>query len=47
MEINMVFIIPVEFHAPTEDVVELTLGVERALFMKLDNPRADMKPLFI
>jgi hypothetical protein len=47
MDINMVFTIPVEFHAPTEDVVELTLGVERAMFEKLENPGAHMKPLFI
>jgi hypothetical protein len=27
MDINMVFMIPVEFRAPTEDVTELALGV--------------------
>jgi hypothetical protein len=47
MDINMVFTIPVEFHAPTEDVVELALGAERAVFEKLENPGAHMKPLFI
>jgi hypothetical protein len=47
MEINMVFTIPAEFHAPIEDVAELTLGAERAMFKKLDNPGAHMKPLFI
>jgi hypothetical protein len=47
MEINMVFIIPAEFHAPIEDMTELTLGAERAVFEKLDNPGAHMKPLFI
>jgi hypothetical protein len=38
MEINMVFIIPAEFHAPIEDVAELTLGVERVVFEKPNNP---------
>jgi hypothetical protein len=47
MEINMVFTIPAEFCAPTENVVELTLGAERAIFEKPDNPGAHMKPLFI
>jgi hypothetical protein len=36
MDINMVFTIPAEFHAPTEDVFE-----------KPENPGAHMKPLFI
>jgi hypothetical protein len=36
MEINMVFTIPVGFRAPTEDVAELTLGAEHAVFEKLD-----------
>jgi hypothetical protein len=47
MDINMVFMIPVEFHAPVEDVVELTLGVERVVSEKPKNPGAHMKPLFI
>jgi hypothetical protein len=38
MEINMVFTMPAEFHAPIEDVAELTLGAERAMFEKPDNP---------
>jgi hypothetical protein len=38
MEINMVFTTPVEFRVPTEDVVELTLGAERVMFEKPDNP---------
>jgi hypothetical protein len=36
MKINMVFTILVGFRAPTEDVAELTLGAERAVFEKLD-----------
>jgi hypothetical protein len=47
MEINMVFTIPVELCAPTKDMAELTLGAERAVFEKPDNPGAHMKPLFI
>jgi hypothetical protein len=47
MEINMVFTIPVEFCAPTENVVEFMLGGERAIFEKPYNPGAHMKPLFI
>jgi hypothetical protein len=47
MEINMVFTIPAEFRAPIEDVAELTLGAERVVFEKPDNPGAHMKPLFI
>jgi hypothetical protein len=47
MEINMVFTIPTKFHEPIEDVTELMLGAEHAMFKKLDNPGAHMKPLFI
>jgi hypothetical protein len=47
MDVNMVFTILVEFRAPTEDVVELVLGVERAMFKRLENPGVHMKPLFI
>jgi hypothetical protein len=43
----MVFMIPAEFHAPTEDVTELVLGVERAVFEKPEYPGAHIKPLFI
>jgi hypothetical protein len=47
MDINMVFMIPREFRAPTEDITELPLGTERAVFEKLRNSGAHMKPLFI
>jgi hypothetical protein len=47
MDINMVFMIPVEFFAPTEDVVELALGAEYAVFKKPESPGVHMKPLFI
>jgi hypothetical protein len=47
MDINMVFKILAEFCAPTEDVAELALGVERVVFEKPENPGAHMKPLFI
>jgi hypothetical protein len=47
MDVNMVFTIPVEFRAPTEDITELVLGAECAVFEKPENPGAYMKPLFI
>jgi hypothetical protein len=47
MDVNMVFTIPAEFHAPTEDVTELALCADRAVFEKPENPGAHMKPLFI
>jgi hypothetical protein len=43
----MGFMIPAEFHAPMENVAELALSAERAVFEKLENPSAHMKPLFI
>jgi hypothetical protein len=42
-----VFTIPTEFCPPREDIAELALGVERAVFEKPENPGAHMKPLFI
>jgi hypothetical protein len=47
MVVNMVSMIPAEFRAPTEDVAELALGAERAVFEKPENPSTHMKPLFI
>jgi hypothetical protein len=47
MDINMVFTIPTEFHVLTEDITELSLGDEYAVFEKLENSGAHMKPLFI
>jgi hypothetical protein len=47
MDVNMVFIIPDEFHAPGSEVAELTLGAERAVFEKLEQAGEHMKPLFI
>jgi hypothetical protein len=47
LDVNMVFTIPVEFHALAEDVVELTLSVGRAVFEKPENPGVHMKPLLI
>jgi hypothetical protein len=47
MDINVVFMIPAEFHVPTEDVAELLLGAECAVFEKPENLGAHMKPLFI
>jgi hypothetical protein len=47
MGIDMVFTIPVEFHAPMKDVAELALGAKRTVFEKPENLGAHMKPLFI
>jgi hypothetical protein len=47
MDINMVFMILAEFCALIEDVAELALGAERAMFEKPENPGVHMKPLFI
>jgi hypothetical protein len=47
MDVNMVFMIPTEFHALAEDVAELTLGAGHVVFEKPENPGAYMKPLFI
>jgi hypothetical protein len=47
MDVNMVFTILAEFCAPTEDIAELELGAEHAVFQKPENPGAHLKPLFI
>jgi hypothetical protein len=47
MDVNMVFTIPAEFCVLTEDVTELALGAECAMFEKPENPGTHMKPLFI
>jgi hypothetical protein len=47
MDVSMVFMIPAEFRGLAEDVTELVLGAERAVFEKPKNPGAHMKPLFI
>jgi hypothetical protein len=47
MDVNMVFMILIMFCALVEDVAELMLGAGRAVFEKLENPGAHMKPLFI
>jgi hypothetical protein len=47
VDVNMVFTIPTKFRAPTEDIAELALGAERAVFEKPENSGAHMKPLFI
>jgi hypothetical protein len=47
MDVNMVFTILVEFRVHMEDVTELALGAERAVFEKPKNLGAHMKPLFI
>jgi hypothetical protein len=47
MDVNMLFMIPAEFWAPEENVVELVLGIERAVFEKPKNAGEHMKSLFI
>jgi hypothetical protein len=47
MDVNMVFTIPAEFHAPMEDVMALALDAGRAMYEMLENPGAHLKPLFI
>jgi hypothetical protein len=47
MDINMVFMFPTEFCAPTEDVVDLVLGAEHVVFEKLENLCVHKKPHFI
>jgi hypothetical protein len=47
MDVNMVFTIPAEFCSPMEDIAELVLGVEHAMFEKMKNPGMHMMPLFI
>jgi hypothetical protein len=47
MDVSMVFMIPEEFRASMENVVELVLGAERVVFEKPENPGAHMKQLFI
>jgi hypothetical protein len=47
LDVNMVFTIPAEIHAPTKDIAELALGVEHAVFEKPKNPGAHMKLVFI
>jgi hypothetical protein len=47
MEVNMVFTIPTEFRAPEENVAELALCAEGAVFEKPEKLGEHMKPLFI
>jgi hypothetical protein len=47
MDINMDSMILAKFRAPTEEVTELALGAEHAVFEKPENPGAHMKPLLI
>jgi hypothetical protein len=47
MDVSMVFMIPVQFCAPTENVMKLALGAEHAVFEKPENLSVHMKPLLI
>jgi hypothetical protein len=47
MDMNMVFTIPTEFRALEHEVVEMALGVERAMFEKPEKASQHVKPLLI
>jgi hypothetical protein len=47
MDVNMVFTISIGLCAPIEDITELALDAECAMFEKLENLGAHMKPVFI
>jgi hypothetical protein len=47
LDINMVFVISVEFQAPNTEVAELCTGAERAVFEKPARPGEHIKPLYI
>jgi hypothetical protein len=47
MYMNTVFMIPVEFQLPEQDVAVLALGAERAAFEKVKGAGEHMKPLFV
>jgi hypothetical protein len=47
MDVSIIFMILAELCALTENVTELVLGAECAVFEKPENPGAHMKPLFI
>jgi hypothetical protein len=47
MEVNMVFALPAEFHAPEVEVAELVLGPKNATFEKPEKPEQHLKSLFI
>ena len=47
MDVNMVFALPAEFHAPKIEVAELVLGPKSAIFEKPEKPQKHLKPLYI
>jgi hypothetical protein len=47
LEINMVFQLPQEFRLPEPEMAELTLGLERAIFDKLETLGQHMKLLYV
>jgi hypothetical protein len=47
IEVNIVFVIPIEFRVLEHDVAEVALGAERALFEKSEKTDEHMGPLFI
>jgi hypothetical protein len=45
LDVNMVFIIPEEFRSPKTEVVEVCMGIERAVFERPPKIGEHMKPL--
>jgi hypothetical protein len=43
----LVFVIPLEFHAPESEVADLAVGAERAMFEKPAGAGEHMRPLYI
>jgi hypothetical protein len=47
LNINMVFMLPVEFKGAEEEVAQMCLNPREAVFMKLEESSQHMKPLYI
>jgi hypothetical protein len=47
MNINMVFMLPIEFKGAEEEVAQMCLNPKEAVFMKLEESSQHMKPLYI
>jgi hypothetical protein len=47
MDINMVFHLPAEFRLPEQEVAQLNLGAESAIFEKPRELGHHMKPMYI
>jgi hypothetical protein len=47
MNINMVFMLPIEFKGAKEEVAQMCLNPREVVFMKLEESSQHMKPLYI